>query len=53
MNEGMFYTSSKIFIIVGYSDTDWGRDLGKRKSITRFILFMRDTSLYGHPRNNQ
>jgi len=47
LNEGIFYTSSKNFNLVGYSDSDWGRDLDKRKRTTRFAfffnLFMRDT----------
>ncbi|KAJ6883706.1 hypothetical protein NC652_030829 [Populus alba x Populus x berolinensis] len=44
MNEGMFYTSSKDFNLVGYSDSDWGRDLDERKSTTGFVFFMEDTS---------
>jgi hypothetical protein len=44
MNEGMFYTSSKDFNLVGYSDSDWGRDLDERKSTTGFVFFMGDTS---------
>jgi hypothetical protein len=34
INEGMFYSSSKNFNLVGYSDSDWGRDLDERKSRT-------------------
>jgi len=34
INEGMFYASSKTFNLVGYLDSDWGRDLDERKSIT-------------------
>jgi len=44
INEGMFYTSSKTFNLVGYSDSDWGRDLDERKSKTGFFFFMGDTS---------
>ena len=44
MNEGMLYTSSKDFNLVGYSDSDWVRDLDERKSITWFVFFMGDTS---------
>ena len=40
----MFYTSSKNFNLVGCSDSDWGRDLDERKSITGFVFFMGDTS---------
>jgi len=44
INQGMFYTSSKNFNLVGYSNNDWGRDLDERKSIIRFVFFMGDTS---------
>jgi hypothetical protein len=44
INEGMFYTSSTNFNLVGYSDSDWGRDLDERKSTTGFVFFMGDTS---------
>ena len=40
----MFYTSSKNFNLIGYSDSDWGKDLDERKSITGFVFFMGDTS---------
>jgi hypothetical protein len=42
--KGMFYTSSKTFNLVGYSDSDWGRDLDEKKSTTGFVFFMGDTS---------
>jgi hypothetical protein len=44
INKGMFYTSSTNFNLVGYSDSDWGRDLDERKSTTGFVFFMGDTS---------
>jgi hypothetical protein len=44
INEGMFYTSSKNFNLVGYSDSDWGRNLDEMKSTTRFFFFIGDTS---------
>jgi hypothetical protein len=44
INEGMFYTASKNFNLVGFSDSDWGRDLDERKSTTKFVFFMGDTS---------
>ena len=44
INEGMFYTLSKNFNLVGYSDSEWGRDLDERKSTTGFVFFMGDTS---------
>jgi len=34
INEGMFHTLSKTFNLVGYSDSDWGRDLDEKKSTT-------------------
>jgi len=34
INEGMFYTSSNTFSLVGYSDNDWGKDLDERKNTT-------------------
>jgi hypothetical protein len=34
INEGMFYTSSNTFSLVGYSDNDWGKDLNERKNTT-------------------
>jgi hypothetical protein len=40
----MFYTSSKNFNLVGYSDGDWGRDLDETKSTTGFVFFLGDTS---------
>jgi hypothetical protein len=43
MNEGMFYTSSKNFNLVRYSDSDWGRDLDEKKIIIRFVFFIGDT----------
>jgi hypothetical protein len=44
-NEGIFYTSSKNFNLVGYSYSDWDRDLDERKRTTIFVFFlMRDTS---------
>jgi hypothetical protein len=41
INEGMSYTSSKNFNLIGYSDSDWGRDLNEMKSTTRFFFYMR------------
>jgi len=38
------YTSSKTFNLIGYSDSDWGRDLDERKSTIGFVFFLRDTS---------
>jgi hypothetical protein len=43
MNECMFYTSSKNFNLVRYSDSDWRRDLDEKKIIIRFVFFIGDT----------
>jgi hypothetical protein len=53
INEGMFNTSSTNFNLVGYSDSDWGRDLDERKSTTGFVFFMGDTSFTWYPRSNR
>jgi len=39
INEGMFYTASKNFNLVSYSDNDWGRDLEERKKHNGINLF--------------
>ena len=39
----MFYTSSKNFNLVRYSDSDWRRDLDEKKIIIRFVFFIGDT----------
>ena len=39
INKGMFYTSSKNFNLVGYSDSGWGKDLDKRKKHNKICLF--------------
>ncbi|KAF7112693.1 hypothetical protein RHSIM_RhsimUnG0203300 [Rhododendron simsii] len=44
VNDGFFYTSTQDFNLVGYSDSDWGRDLDERKSITGFAFFLGDTA---------
>ena len=44
ISEGMLYTSSKNFKLIGYSDSDWGRDLDERKSTTGFVFFLGDIS---------
>ena len=40
----MSYTLSKNFNLIGYLVSDWGRDLDERKSTTRFVFFIGDTS---------
>ncbi|KAJ4976968.1 hypothetical protein NE237_002074 [Protea cynaroides] len=42
LNFGLFYSSSNDLKLVGYSDSDWARDLDDRKSTTGFVFFMGD-----------
>jgi hypothetical protein len=37
----MLYTSSKNFNLIGYSDSDWGRDFGWKEKHNRICLFYR------------
>lgn len=40
INDGLFYSCVDYFKLVGYSDSDWGRDLDERKSTSGFAFFM-------------
>ncbi|XP_028052578.1 uncharacterized protein LOC114257062 [Camellia sinensis] len=42
INDGLFYKLIDDFSLVGYLDSDWGRDLDERKSTMRFTFFMED-----------
>ncbi|XP_057954001.1 uncharacterized mitochondrial protein AtMg00810-like, partial [Malania oleifera] len=44
ITDGMFYSSRGDCRLIGYSDSDWGRDLDERKSTTGFTFFMGDTT---------
>ncbi|KAJ4981753.1 hypothetical protein NE237_032590 [Protea cynaroides] len=44
LNFGLFYLSSNDFKLVGYSDSDWARDLDDKKSTTDFVFFMGDAA---------
>ncbi|MBE2321243.1 Ty1/Copia family ribonuclease HI, partial [Solirubrobacter sp. CPCC 204708] len=44
VNEGLFYTTTENFSLIGYSDSDWGRDLDERKSTTGFVFFLGNTA---------
>ena len=41
---GLFYSSSKNFKLVGYSNSDWAGDIDDRKSTTGFLFYMGDTA---------
>ncbi|XP_028064792.1 uncharacterized protein LOC114267909 [Camellia sinensis] len=45
INDGLFYKSTDNFSFVGYSDSDWVRDLDERKSTTEFTFFMGEVSI--------
>ena len=44
LNDGLFYSCTNDFRLVGYSDSDWGRDLDERKSTSGYCFFMGDTT---------
>ncbi|KAI9165514.1 hypothetical protein LWI28_015473 [Acer negundo] len=44
LNDGILYTRCEDCRLIGYSDSDWGRDLDERKSTTGFTYFMGDTA---------
>ena len=44
LDDGLFYSWSNDFRLVGYSDSDWGRDLDERKSTSGFAFFMGDAA---------
>ncbi|KAG6436667.1 hypothetical protein SASPL_101569 [Salvia splendens] len=42
LNEGILYPSNQEVKLVGYSDSDWGRDLDERKSTTGYCFYIGD-----------
>lgn len=44
ISDGLFCTATEDFRLVGYSDSDWGRDLAERKSTTGFAFFIGGTT---------
>ncbi|KAI9173958.1 hypothetical protein LWI28_009353 [Acer negundo] len=44
INDGILYTKCEDCRLIGYLDSDWGRDLDERKSTTGFTYFMGDTA---------
>lgn len=43
IDDGLFYKPTDNFNLVGYSNSDWERDLDERKSTTGFAFFMGNT----------
>ena len=44
LDYGLFYSSSKNFNLVGYSDSDWGGDIDDRKSTSGFLFCIGETA---------
>ena len=42
LDYGLLYSPSKDFKFVGYSDSDWVKDMDDRKSNTGFVFYMGD-----------
>jgi Reverse transcriptase (RNA-dependent DNA polymerase) len=40
---GLFYSKAEDYKLVGYSDSDWCRDIDNRKSTLGYVFFMGDT----------
>ncbi|XP_028070719.1 uncharacterized protein LOC114273163 [Camellia sinensis] len=40
LNDGLLYSWTHDFALVGYSNSDWGRDLDERKSTSGFAFFL-------------
>ena len=41
---GLLYSSSNNYKLIGYSDSNWARDMNDRKSTTGFVFFIGDTA---------
>ncbi|KAL4272215.1 hypothetical protein GQ457_13G013050 [Hibiscus cannabinus] len=41
---GLFYSKTKDYKLVGYSDSDWCGDIDDRKSTSGYVFFMGDTA---------
>ena len=50
---GLLYSPSKVFKLVGYSNSDQAGDTDDRKSDSGFVFYRVIMHLHGHPRSNQ
>jgi hypothetical protein len=41
---GLFYSETNEYKLVGYSDSDWFGDVDDRKSTSRYVFYMGDTT---------
>ena len=44
LDDGLLYSLSKDFKLVGYNDSDWAGDMDDGKSTTSFVFYMGDTT---------
>ena len=44
MSFGMFYSRTEDYKLVGYSDSDWCRDIDDRKNTSGYVFFMENTA---------
>ncbi|XP_022870848.1 uncharacterized protein LOC111390093 [Olea europaea var. sylvestris] len=44
LDYGLVYSSSNEFKLVGYSDSDWGRDGDDRQNTTGYVFYLGDTT---------
>ncbi|KAJ3691578.1 hypothetical protein LUZ61_020742 [Rhynchospora tenuis] len=44
LSHGLFYSYTDEFDLVGYTDSDWCRDIDDRKSTAGFVFYMGDTA---------
>lgn len=44
IDEGLSYTPTNEFELIGYSDSDWGRDVDERKSTSGYVFFIGDSA---------
>ena len=49
--DGLFYSWSNDFRLVGYFDSNWGKDLDEIKSTSSFAFFMGDATFTWSPTN--
>ncbi|XP_061358015.1 uncharacterized mitochondrial protein AtMg00810-like [Gastrolobium bilobum] len=44
ISQGLYYSKSDKYKLVGYSDSDWCRDVDNRKSMVGYVFFMGNTT---------